>query len=273
MIIPDTSSTTFQTGKSIIENADKENFWQGTYNSGEMYYDPLITGYAFFVWTRLPVWVTDQQYGGYPNFANLTQKNFAGFDGFSDLEINTAGFTAGFTTNELHIAQNMGAKPNSFNIKMAEFSGSPMTAMWQHWVSGIRDPETGVATYAKAAGLDYALKNHTGELMYIVTRPDADNVDKNIIEFAAYFTCVMPKKIPMGHWNFTKGSQEGPIEIEQPLSAIVHWGPKVTKKAQELLKANIGFKFMHENEWDPAAESKNGITTRFGDKMTKGGLK
>ena len=271
MIVPGDNSTFNANGggpggKSIIENASKSNFWQGTYNSGEMYYDPLITGYGFFVWTRLPVWVVKQ----YPNFANLTQKNFAGFDGFSDLEINTAAFTAGFTTNELHVAQNMGAKPNSFNIKMAEFSGSPMTAMWQYWVSGIRDPETGVATYAKVAGVDYALKNHTGELMYIVTRPDADNVDKNIIEFAAYFTCVMPKRINMGHWNYTKGTQETPIELEQPLSAIVHWGPKVNAKAYTLLKSNIGFKFMHENEWDPAESSQNGIT-RFNN-MTTGGL-
>jgi hypothetical protein len=270
MIIPDTDSTTYKTGKSIIENSKESNFWQGTYNSSEMFYDPLITGYAFIVWTRLPVWVTNQ----FNNFAALTQKNFAGFDGFSDLEINTAGFTAGFTTNELHIAQNMGAKPNSFNIKMAEFSGSPMTAMWQYWVSGIRDPETGVATYPSLSSpkLDYSLKNHTGELMYIVTRPDADNVDMNNIEFAAYFTCVMPKRINMGHWNFTKGSQETPIEIEQPLSAIVHWGPKVTKKAKTLLKSNIGFKFLHENDWNPDGTengNKNGVSR---SPITNGGL-
>ena len=171
---------------------------------------------------------------------------------FSDMEINTAGFTAGFTTNELHVAQNMGAKPNSFNMKHAEFSGSPMSTMWQYWVSGIRDPETGIATYPKIAGVDYALKNHTGELMYIVTRPDADNFERNIIEFAAYFTCVMPKRIIMNHWNYTKGSQETPIEVEQPLSGIIHWGPNVTKVASDLIKnGNIGFEFMHENEWHP----------------------
>ena len=117
---------------------------------------------------------------------------------------------------------------------------------------GIRDPETGVATYPKVAGIDYSIRNHTGELMYIVTRPDADNFEKNIIEFAAYFTCVMPKRLNLGHWNYTKGSQETPIELEQPLSAIVHWGPKVTDVASDLVRnGGIGFDFMHENEWDP----------------------
>lgn len=252
MIIPSENSTYKVNGGgngglSVIENSKEANFWQGAYNSGDMWYDPLITGYAFMVWTRLPKWLTDQ----FPNFALLTQKNFAGFDGFSDLELNTGAFTAGFTTNELHVAQNMGAKPNSFNIKHAEFSGSPMTAMYQYWVSGIRDPETGVATYAKKAGVDYTLRNHTGECMYMVVRPDADNVEKNIIEFAAYLTCMMPKRINMGHWNYTKGTQETPIEIEQPFSGIIHWGPKVTKKAATLLKSNLGFTFLHENEWDP----------------------
>jgi len=265
MIIPGEASTfnanaSGNSGKSIIENSSNANFWQGAYNSGDMYYDPLITGFAFMVWTRLPDWVTKQ----FPNFANLTQKNFAGFDGFSDLELNTAGFTAGFTTNELHIAQNMGAKPNSFNIKHAEFSGSPMTTMYQYWVSGIRDPETGVATYAKEAGIDYSIKNHTGELMYMVVRPDADNVERNIIEFAAYFTCMTPKRINMGHWNYTKGTQETPIEIEQPFSGIVHWGPKVTAKAYTLLKSNIGFTFLHENDWDPDVRSVVKPTTYTG---------
>jgi hypothetical protein len=259
MIIPSENSTYYASknskavgnpGGDVIKNASQENFWQGTYNSGDMYYDPLITGYAFFVWTRLPSWVTKT----FPNFALLTQKNFAGFDGFSDLELNTSAFTAGFTTNELHVAQNMGAKPNSFNIKSAEFSGSPMNAMWQFWVAGIRDPETGVATYPKEFGMDYSLRNHTGELMYMVTRPDADNFERNIIEFAAYFTCVMPKRIEMNHWNFSKGSQEGPIEHEQSLNAIIHWGPKVNDVAARLMRSGgIGFTFMHENEWDPLA--------------------
>ena len=78
MIIPSEKTSTFYkgntkqgiSGQDILKNSANANFWQGTYNSGDMYYDPLITGFGFFVWTRLPVWVTDR----FRNFKALTQK-------------------------------------------------------------------------------------------------------------------------------------------------------------------------------------------------------
>lgn len=231
------------------KNSAKENFWTGDYNTNEQYYDPLLVGHAFIVWTRFPSWVEKE----YPNFKMLTQKNFAGIDGLTDIELNSAGNTEGFSQNEYHIAQNLNGKPNTFNLKHLEYSGSPIKNGYQHWVSGVRDPRTGIATYPKQYQLDYSAKNHTAELMYIVTRPDANNyADKKIIEFACYWTAVFPKKIPIGHFNYTKATQTTPIEIDMPFSGVFHIGAKIDEAAVALLQQGAhGFAFENENEFVP----------------------
>lgn len=228
-------------------NSAQENFYTGGFNSDVLYFDPLLVGMAFIVWTRFPSWVTDE----YPNIKLLTQKNFAGFDGLADLEITPADVTEGFATNAYQIAQNMGPKPNNFTLRHLEYSGSPIKNAYQHWVTGIRDPETGIATYPKQYGMDYRAKNHTGELMYIVTRPDADNLEKKIIEFACYWTAVFPRRIPLAHFVYTKGTQNAPVEIEQPFSGVMHISSKVDEAAVQLLKnSQHGFDFREENEYE-----------------------
>ena len=181
----------------------------------------------------------------------ITQKNFAGFDGLADIDLATAGVTEGFAQNEYHVAQNMSAKPSTFNLKHLEYSGSYIRNSYTHWVTGIRDPRTGIATYPKKYDMDYKAINHTAELMHMVLRPDANNTDKAIIEFAAYWTAVMPKKIPMSHFNYTKATQNVPIEIDMPFSGIMHWGPNVDKAAVQLLKSKAhGFDWVTQNDFE-----------------------
>jgi hypothetical protein len=240
----------------MANSPKQDNFWVGAFNSDMQYFDPLIVGYAFIIWTRLPKLMTEV----YPQFANLTQKNFAGFDGLSDIELQTAGVTEGFSPNEYHVAQGLGAKPSQFTLKHLEYSGNPIKNMYQHWVTSIRDPRTGIATYPKRFEQDYRAKNHTGELMYIVTRPDANNYEaKQIIEFAAYWTAVMPKKIPLGHLNYTKGSQNAPIELDIPFSGVMHIGKEVDNAAQTLLANNDrrSYSFEEQDEYNNSGQGFN----------------
>lgn len=229
------------------ESAAQDNFWTGAFNDDRQYHDPLLVGHGFIIFTRFPDWVLKE----YPNAKLLLQKNFAGFDGLQDIELQTAGVTEGFAANEYHVAQNLGAKPSSFNLKHLEFSGSPIGNLYTHWVTGVRDPRTGIATYPKQYGIDYAARNHTAEMMYMVVRPDANNTEKNIIEKAVYWTAAMPKKIALGHFNYTKATQNVPNEIDMPWSGVMHIGPKVDEAAYALLKSDLGFSFMEEAEYDP----------------------
>lgn len=224
--------------------ATSESFFTGGLNLQKLEFDPLVTGTAFIIWTKLPTWVTNT----FKGFKAMTQKNFKGLDGLSDIELQTGAYEYGFANNEYHAATTITKQNTDITLRHQEYSGNPIKNAYQFWVSGIRDPETGIATYPARFGLDYAAKNHTGSLLYIVTRPDANNVNKKNIEFAAYWTNVFPTKLPIGHYNYSQGDANL-VEIEMPLKGNLHIGPKVDDFAYEQLRTT--YTFVTEDLFDP----------------------
>jgi len=227
MILPGKELTAFSF------NTVNDSFFTGHMNLQDLNFDPLVTGYAFIIWTKLPKWVTNFA----PKFKELTQRNFKSFDGLADIELQTAAYEQSFNNNEYNYATTISKQNTEFTLKHQEFSGNPIKNMYQFWVSGIRDPDTDIATYPKAFGIDYAAKNHTGELLYVVTRPDANNFNNSEIhniEFAAYYTNVMPTKIPIAHFEYSQGEHNSP-EIDIPFKGNLHIGPKVDAFARAKL--------------------------------------
>ena len=223
--------------------ATADNFFNGYTPTGKNAHDPYISGFAFIKWISVPIWIPTA-----PEFKALSEKNFKSFSGINDIQMGTEGVRAGFTGNEIHYAKDI-TKSGEFTMKYQEQSGSPLSKIYNAWVSGIRDPKTGIATYPKANGLEYHSSNHTGVLLYVVTRPDADNFNggKNI-EFAALFTKVMPTKIPLNHFNFESGSHDL-AEPEQEFKGYMHIGEKVENFAAQYMNASRIYTFDTENKF------------------------
>jgi hypothetical protein len=245
--------------------AQNKNFFNGAYNTLALDFDPLVSGYAFFRWTVLPSWITK----AYPGFKAMTEKNFLEGFSISDIELETTTITQSFAANEYNVATNSKKGNTDFSIKHREFSGSPIRNMYQHWITGIRDPETGIATYPKIYGIDYAAKNHTGEIIYIVTRPDANNVDMNNIEFACYYSAVMPTKIMLSQFAFTHGSHDA-VEYEQSFKGVFHMSSHVDTYAKQVLQSETGteggYGFYEMGQFDPQSHWSSGIgTSSVGD--------
>jgi hypothetical protein len=238
--------------------ADNTNFFNGNYNTLELDFDPLVTGYAFFKWTKIPKWVETV----FPAFKTMTEKNFLSGFSLADIELETTTIQAGFSGNEYNVATNSKKNNTDFSIKHREFSGSPMRNMYQYWITGIRDPETGIATYPKVHGVDYAAKNHTGEIIYIVTRPDANNVDMNNIEFACYFTAVMPTKIQLSQFNYDTASHDA-VEYEQSFKGCYHMSPEVDSLAKSQLQ-QVSYGMVELGEWSPSHGSNHKATLGSG---------
>lgn len=223
--------------------ADTKNFFQGQFQSDTIQKDPLVSGFAFIKWLNVPDWVSKE----YGSFQKMTEKNLRAFSGINDIDMNTFAIQEGFTGSENMFAG--GAQMfQGFSMTHREYSGSPIRNAYTHWVTGVRDPVTGVATYPKKYQKEYSAKNHTGELIYIMTRPDADNTgNAKIIEFACLYTMVMPTKVPMGHLNFTAGSNDG-TEIEMTFVGVPHIGANVNEIAiREIQKLN--YEFMHAGDY------------------------
>lgn len=224
-------------------SAVAENFFNGYTNAGNNSHDPYISGYAFIKWISVPTWLPNPA-----EFKALSEKNFKSFNGINDIQMGTEGIRAGFTGNELHFAKDI-SKSGEFTVKYQEQSGSPLSTIYNTWVSGIRDPKTGIATYPKLSGQEYHSANHTGVLLYVVTRPDADNFNggKNI-EFAALITKVMPTKIALNHFNYESGSHDF-AEPEQEFKGYMNIGEAVENFAAQYMSASRIYTFDSENKF------------------------
>ena len=232
-----------------VTDPGKESFFNGHVSHGGNMKDPYVSGYAFIKWIKVPTWIhTDNG----RDFVQLTERNFKGFSGLSDLQMDTGAITAGFTANELSFAKGTVQKPEGFTLKYQVKSGMDIDRYYNTWVSGIRDPKTGIATYPKKSGLPYHSDNHTGILLYVVTRPDADNFgegeDKSNIEFAALFTHVMPTKIMLDHFNYESGSHEF-AEKEQEFKGYMNFGQAVDAFAVGQMSTSKVYKFYNENDF------------------------
>lgn len=247
---------------SVATNA---NFFTGglDFNTLENY-DPLVSGYAFIIWLNIPSWV-DQACNG--AFKQFTQKNFKGFSGISDIELQTQNFQYGFAGNEYNVPAGITKGNTEFTLKHQEYSGSPVKNMYQAWISGIADPETGIATYPRLYNCDYSMKNHTGTLLYITTRPDANNVGDNAgnnIEFAALYTNAFPTKIPLGHFEYNDGDHSL-AEIDVNFKGNLHIGPKVDALAKEKLKEAYTFVTEGMFEYGSSTTANNITVYESGD--------
>ncbi|QDJ97794.1 hypothetical protein PALS2_169 [Staphylococcus phage PALS_2] len=259
MILPSKNQRVFD--NNIAKN---KWFYNGHMNLQTLEFDPFVTGYSFIVWTKIPSWVEKQ----FPGFKAMTQKNFKSFQGLENIEMTTNDYMHTFNGNNYRTAASITKGNTGFQMTHQEFSGSPIKNMYQYWVSGIRDPRTGIATYPKIHNLEYAAKNHTGELLYIQTRPDANNTSKNNIEFAAYYTAVIPTRISLDHHNYTMETHEE-AQIEQDFAGNMEISARVNDFAKS--KLNEIYSFTEQGMFDPSAPKTAGDNLSDFD-YNKGGI-
>jgi hypothetical protein len=242
--------------------AQNSSFFNGYLNTMKLDFDPLVNGYSFFKWTVVPSWVTS----AFPGFKDMTEKNFLEGFSLSDIELETGQMTHGFAANEYNFATTTKKGNTDFSIKHREFSGSPIRNAYQYWITGIRDPETGISTYGAIAGINYGAKNHTGEIVYIVTRPDANNIDKNNIEFSCYYTAVIPTKIMLSQFAYTHGTHDA-AEYEQSFKGVFHMSAQVDEFAAKVLQQKV-YGFLEMGDFDPTSPDQG--TENIADTSARG---
>ena len=244
------------------------SFFTGVDDQVNLYLDPIVTGYAFIYWVDLPNWFekdADLKY-----FKQLSEKNFRSFQGINSIELNTAQLQTGFAGHEINVVTGVSRQNTEFQIGHKEFSGSPMTKMYQKWISMIRDPRTGVALYPKLYNVEYGARNHSGQLLYIMTRPDATNAGKNVVEYACFYSNVVPTNVPLDSlYNFEIGSQDSP-QIEITFKGFPEIGPNVNAYAEKILKEKIMSK--NGDSFIPFVDMYNSNTIEDGKTLASSGI-
>lgn len=261
-------------GKNMLEVVNNLNgsFFTGVDDQVNLYLDPIVTGYAFIYWVDLPNWFekdADLKY-----FKQLSEKNFRSFQGINSIELNTSQLQTGFAGHEINVVTGISRQNTEFQIGHKEFSGSPMTKMYQKWISMIRDPRTGVALYPKLYNVEYGARNHSGQLLYIMTRPDATNAGKNVVEYACFYSNVVPTNVPLDSlYNFEIGSQDSP-QIEITFKGFPEMGPNVNAYAEKILKEKIMSKNgdINGNSFIPFVDMYNSNTIEDGKTLASSGI-
>lgn len=231
------------TGMKSYNYNESDNLFSGVWDLNQNNldrFDPFITGYSFIVWTKLPAFFEKSDITGLSDrFKGITEKNFKTFSGLGDMSLSVEDMTHGFTGNAYGVATNIQKENTSFTISHYESAGSPIRQLYTYWVTGIRDFETGLGNYHglvdKLEG-GYSAKNHTGELLYILTDPSG-GWNGTGIEFACYYTNVMPTKIPMDHLNYTSGDHSVP-ELSIDFRGNYHQSDAINELAAKFLKEN-----------------------------------
>lgn len=221
---------------SLIDGTSNA-FFTGFEDQTNRYLDPYITGYAFIYWVQLPSWF--EQDDDLKYFKTLSQKNFRSFNGINGIDLSSSTNNSGFAAREISVAAAINSGNTEFQISHNEYSGGVMTKLYQKWVTMIRDPRTGIALYPKLYDVEYSSRNHTGQLLYIVTRPDVTNTGHNNVEWACFYSSVYPTNVPLDTlYNYEMGNQDTP-SVDITFKGFPEFGPNVTEYAKKILANNI----------------------------------
>jgi hypothetical protein len=238
----------FSTPKKDFDLDKNPDWFDGQLNQlSPISVEPLISGYAFIKWLKVPKWV-DGTGAPHTYFKQLTEKNLVSFKGNEDITLEDVKLTQGFSKTETSFAGGIGAVTSTFSMSHNEYSGSPVAKAYSYWVGGVRDPRTNIAVYPSFDHNPdkgkYGVKYHTGILLYAKTRPDFNimqgvggvtALDPEVIEYASLYTNVMPTKILTSHQDFEAGTNDkaGPLEMEFLCKKVL--GDSANKLALALL--------------------------------------
>lgn len=162
-----------------------------------IYSDIYISGYFYIFWTRLPSFLGNEV-AGIGDFRKMSMVLNTAVQ-IPSVNLQYTEVTTGFAnTNKLRIPTTIDYD-RTLQISYNELSGTPMTKFHQMWITGIRDYTSGVSDIK-----DYGIKNYTGDLLYITTKPvhyksqgsfgkETNTIpNANIIETAHFFSNVFP---------------------------------------------------------------------------------
>ena len=142
-------------------------------------------------------------------FKSYVETGITKMNGIQNLSVEFNDFEGGFAGQVFRTVKLVKDDTTSFSIALYEQSGSPVRQFIDTWVTGTRDPRSGVAHYHNS-GISYGEKNHTAEFIYYVMDPTAQQ-----IEYACMFACCFPTSVPKDHLNFDAGDRDNAlIELE-----------------------------------------------------------
>lgn len=214
---------------------------------------PFIQGIARLYFHKTPFFMNKKFPGLTDNFRSYLETGFKSLQGIGDLNATEATIEGGWANQKLDNISAVTDDTTQVEINLYEQTGSPVRSFLETWMTGIRDPRSGVAHYHGAVrtpsndGTDavtYGEKNHTGEFIYVVLDPTAE-----YIEYACLLAHVWPKTVQKSHLNYQSGTRD-PAEMTCTFSCIKYEGKYINDiAAYYIAHSNLIYNYLDFNPY------------------------
>lgn len=232
---------------------------------------PYIPGISRLYFHKVPPFMKVAYGTLTDNFRSYIETGFKSLSGIGNLSAEGVDVEGGWAAQKFSNMSVVRDETETITIELTEMTGSPVREFIETWMTGIRDPRSGVAHYHGALAtptqpedptryLPYCEQNHTGEFIYVALDPTA-----HYIEYACLLAHVWPKNVPKEHYNYQSGSRDI-VSMSLEFAATKYEGHYINDIAAYYLAAsNLKYNYL---EFNPMHE-QNGDTLDIAQYMGK----
>lgn len=240
---------------------------------------PYIPGIARLFMHKEPVFMQVAFPTETDNFKSYIETGYKSISGIEDLSATAESIQGGWANQSYEVLTSVEDQTNTLTIGLYEQTGSPVREFLELWLTGIRDPRSGVAhyhgvvetpdrgtgqmpdygTYANMAGFNgrmengvltdtkqfyvpYCERNHTAEFVYYDLDPTA-----HYIEYACMFAHAFPKSVKKDHLNYSSG-ERSPVEMSVDFSVAKYESRYINDLAiHYLIKDQLEYNYLNFN--------------------------
>ena len=219
-------STGVSTNTKYMKNSIK-NFKEFSYFLGGIdvthqnldQFTPYIRGVSRIFLHKPPLFMAKLSQDKTDNFKTFIEAGYSSVSGIADVSVDFTDFTGGFAGQTFNVVQSARDETNNVTISVYELTGSPIREYIDTWVTGVRDPRSGIAHYHgliekyfkdSTQGIPYGEINHTAEFIYTTYDPTG-----LYLEYSCMFAHCFPTRVPKDHLNYESGSRDNaPMDLE-----------------------------------------------------------
>ena len=193
-------------------------------------YDPIRTGYGRLFMVRTPLWMTNMYPDETKIFKHILEYGKTAVQGINDVSVDFDSIQGGYVGKSFEIPKTATNGTTEFNVKVYDFSGSPIRKYLHAWINGTTDLLTGLTTYHGDVDIERKQSNQTAEFIYVAT----DNAGERV-EYACLLANCFPKQINTDVFNYTAGDH-GIVETEIPFTCTLYESININKVACKLIE-------------------------------------
>ena len=186
------------------------------------------------------------------NFKSYIETGYKSVQGIQNLTADFTTIQGGFAEQSFENISKVTDSSNSIQVTLYEQTGSPVREFIETWMTGVRDPRSGIAHYhgmvqtPKNGNEDgyvkYCEGNHTAEFIFYDLDPTA-----HYIEFACMWAHCFPKEVPKDHLNYTSGTRDA-VEMNLDFSGTKYESRYINDIAiYYLIRDQLEFNYLNFN--------------------------